>query len=108
MVRPGHMEGQQTTDSDYGLRLSYFSQWRIRPPAQGAALALDRYSASKSPVLYRPAKDAAGQRVGQDPLPGQLLPVPWIGGGTGDVLNVIVTDTDKSYPAGWIDHQAVE
>ena len=95
----------------YGLRFSYFSQWRIRPPAQGAALALDRYSASKSPVLYRPAKDAAGQRVGQDPLTGQLVPAPWIGayvGGTGDVLNGMVTDTDKSYPAGWIDHQPVE
>jgi len=96
---------------NYGLRFSYFSQWRIRPPAQGSALALERYSAAKSPVLYRPARDAAGQRVGQNPVTGEFVPAPWIGAyvpGTGDVLNGMVTDTAKDYPVGWINHQPVE
>jgi hypothetical protein len=34
---------------------------------------------TKAPVLYRPAKDASGKRVAQNPLTGALAPAPLIG-----------------------------
>jgi hypothetical protein len=95
----------------YGLRFSWFSPWRVRGRAEGAVLALERYDRAKVPVFFRPALDANGTRVGQNPITGELVPTPLIGAfvpGTGDPVNGMVLGTDTSYPDGFREHQPVQ
>jgi Carboxypeptidase regulatory-like domain/TonB-dependent Receptor Plug Domain len=101
---------------DYGLRLSYFSPWRLRDK-EGAAFALDRYDRSKAPVLYMPGCTVntttcsnANLRA-RNPLTGELLPRYFIGAyvpNTGDVINGIVVATDESYPDGFIEQEPLQ
>ena len=95
---------------DYGLRFSYFSPWRLREK-EGAAFDLKRYNPTKAPVFYRPALNAANQRVAQNSLNGQFAAAVFIGAyvpGTGDPINGMVLATDKDYPDGFIEHEPVQ
>ncbi len=95
---------------DYGMRFSYFSPWRLREK-EGAAFDLKRYNPAKAPVFYRPALNAANQRVAQNPLNGQFAAAVFIGAyvpGTGDPINGMVLATDPNYPDGFIEHEPVQ
>jgi hypothetical protein len=101
---------------DYGLRLSWFSPWRLRDK-EGASFALERYDRSKAPVLFRP-----GCAVNVTPCPnaelralnpqtGQLLPRYFIGAyvpNSGNVTNGMVLATDESYPDGFQEHEPLQ
>jgi hypothetical protein len=91
---------------DYGMRFNYFTQWRHHTK-KAAALALERYSASKSPQLYFPVTTPQGRRA-IDRRNGTILPAVFIGAfipGTGEVTNGSVTAADSSYPAGFRDQE---
>jgi hypothetical protein len=101
---------------DYGLRLSWFSPWRLRDK-EGASFALERYDRSKAPTLYRPGCAVnvtpcpnADLRA-LNPLNGQLLPRFFIGAyvpNTGNVTNGMVLATDESYPDGFQEHEPLQ
>ena len=95
---------------DYGLRFSYFSPWRLREK-EGSAFVLERYDPGKAPVLFRPALNAQGVRVGQNPVTGELVPAVFIGAyvpGTGDPINGMVMAADQGYPDGFMQHEPVQ
>jgi hypothetical protein len=76
---------------DYGLRLSHFTDYRLRNP-DGAALDLGRYDRARAAQLYRPALNG-NVRSAQHPVTGDFLPAVFIGAyapGAGDRLNGIV------------------
>jgi hypothetical protein len=96
---------------DYGIRFSWYNQMYPNNPGQQSVLALPLYSASKAPVLYRPAFGPDGKtRMAQNPLTGQFLPAPYIGAfvpGSGDPAPGGVLSGDKTYPRGFIDQQPI-
>lgn len=87
---------------DLGLRFSHM------PPSeeldhQAANFDPAFYSRSKAPALYLPARDAAGRRVAQDPVSGNLAIAPLIGlyvPGTGDPANGMVVGGVNGYAPG--------
>jgi hypothetical protein len=94
---------------DYGVRFSLY-----RPYAQENEVASsflpDRYSAAKAPVLFRPVRNAANQRVAQNPLTGELFPAAYIGAfvpNSGDYANGLVLDDGSVVDRGLMDHQGV-
>ncbi len=95
---------------EYGTRFTWYTPW-IQKNGIGAAFSFERYDASKSPVLYWPALDSSGKRVGRNPLTGELVPAVLIGAfvsGTGDTANGMVVASDKTYPQGWIEPQPIQ
>ena len=98
---------------DYGMRFSWFTPWQLRDDDlhEGAAFVLSRYDPKKAPLFYRPALDASGRRVAQDPLTGQFHPAPLIGAfvpGTGDPVNGQVRLTEPGVPNGFRDVEPVQ
>jgi hypothetical protein len=62
-----------------------------------------QFNLAAAPVLYRPAFNAAGQRVAQDPLTGSFAPTPLIGQyvpGSGNFANGMVVGGQNGYPNG--------
>lgn len=95
---------------DIGVRFVWYTPW-TQKDGTSAALALERYDASKAPKLYLPARDAGGNRVAQNPLTGELAITPLIGvyvPNSGNVVNGMVEGTDSSYPAGCKEQQPVQ
>jgi hypothetical protein len=95
---------------DYGVRFSWHTPQYPRYPGQQALMALGRYDASQAPVLYRPGLNAAGQRVGVNPLTGATVSQAFIGDfvpGSGNTAPGGVLSGDTTYPAGWISQQPV-
>ena len=95
---------------DYGFRFSWL------PPNHSArdnvaSFVPGLYSASKIPLLYRPAI-VNGVRVGQDPRNGQTVPAVLIGAlvpGTGDPYNgIVVASQTPSYPRGLINSRGLQ
>jgi hypothetical protein len=92
----------------YGARFSDFTWYHLREDQVGSALALDLYSAAKTPRQYVPAI-VNGVRVGRDPVSGATVPAQAIGAfvsGTGDPANGVMTNADivaGKYPQGWAD-----
>jgi Carboxypeptidase regulatory-like domain/TonB-dependent Receptor Plug Domain len=101
---------------DYGLRLSYFSPWRLRDK-EGAVFALDRYDRSKAPVLYLPGCAVNttpcpnAELRARNPLNDELPPRYLIGAfvpNTGNVINGMVLATDDGYPDGFIKQEPLQ
>lgn len=95
---------------DAGVRFYSFTPWRYTNEI-GSALSLERYNASRTPALYRPAIDPQGRRVAQNPLTGQFFPAPQIGAivpGSGDRLNGVVKVGDADYPVGFRERPPVQ
>jgi hypothetical protein len=95
----------------YGVRFSKNSPWNTYGPGVGAAFATDRFDPAKAPVFYRPALDAGGRRLAQNPLTGALAPAVYIGtfvSGVGDPANGMVLHNDASYPSGFMEARPVQ
>ena len=75
----------------------------------GATFQAAAYNLSQVPPLYRPALDANGNRVAQDPTTGQFFPEVYIGAFTApwDFTGSVLT-TDPGYPRGFRRQQAVQ
>ena len=97
----------------YGARFSNFTWYHLREDQIGSALALENYSAAKTPGQYVPAI-VNGVRVGRDPVSGATVPAQAIGAfvtGTGDPANGVMTNADivaGNYPQGWVDKAPVQ
>jgi hypothetical protein len=94
---------------DYGMRFSWYNSMYPNDPGQQSVLALDRYSASQAPILYKPALNGK-TRVALNPLTGQFLPAAYIGlfvPGTGNPAPGGVVSGDKTYSRGFINQQPV-
>jgi hypothetical protein len=78
---------------DYGIRLSRFTDFRLRSD-EGAALSLPDWNPGQIPAYYVPAINPANrQRVAQNPITGAFAPSPLIGTfvpNAGDRLNGMV------------------
>jgi hypothetical protein len=97
---------------DYGMRFTRYNALRIpeKYAGQAAILALERYDSKKAAVLYRPALNASGKRMAQNPLTGEFAPALMIGAfvpGSGDYAPGMVLNGDKSYPDGWTETKPV-
>ncbi|MBA3442354.1 MAG: TonB-dependent receptor [Pyrinomonadaceae bacterium] len=95
---------------DLGLRFSRYTFWQLRDK-EGASFFIDRYDRSRAPLLFRPALNASGGRVAQNPLTGELRPAVFIGAyvpGTGDPVNGMALATDPEFEAGFIKQQPVQ
>ncbi len=76
---------------DFGLRISRFTDYRLRNP-DGAALDLSRYNRANAARLFEPALNG-NTRVGRNPVTGAFVPAVLIGAyvpGAGNPLNGIV------------------
>jgi hypothetical protein len=90
------------------LTLELGARFSHQPPTSDENHALAEfdpglYSAAKAPALYRPTRDAAGNRVALDPLSGALAPAALIGlyvPGSGDPANGWAVAGKNGYPAG--------
>jgi hypothetical protein len=86
---------------DIGLRLYHI------PPTEDlhqnvSAMVPGQYVPANAPVLYRGARNAANQRVGQNPLTGELVSVNLIGQfvpGSGDFTNGMQIGGHNGFPA---------
>ena len=77
---------------DYGARF-YLIQPQYDEDLQTANFIPTRYVAADAPRLYRPGKDAAGNRIAIDPVTGQTLSSVYIGRivpNSGKLLNGVV------------------
>lgn len=90
---------------DYGLRFSWATPWAWQN-GFGSEFALGTYVPGQAPLLIVPAKDTNGNRVGQNPLTGALVPQALIGtfvAGTGNPLNGLITSGNPgSYPSAFM------
>ncbi len=71
----------------------YIIQPQYDEDLQTANFLPDRFNAADAPRLYRPGKDAAGNRVAVDPVTGQTLAAVYIGRivpNSGKLLNGVV------------------
>jgi hypothetical protein len=87
---------------DFGLRFSHMPPMQ-EIDRQAAGFDPKLYSASKTPVLYVPARDSLGRRVAQDPRTGAFAAAPLIGQyvpGTGDPANGMAIGGINGYPTG--------
>jgi hypothetical protein len=79
---------------DYGMRF-YWIQPQFDESSQTANFLFDQFRASDAPRLYRPSKDAKGNRIGIDPVTGQTVDATSIGRivpGTGKLANGVPTN----------------
>jgi outer membrane receptor protein involved in Fe transport len=93
---------------DYGVRFAWFQQ-EYQSSKLAAALSLDRYDRSKAPTFFRSTLQG-GQRVGVNPITGEIVPAVYIGAfvpNTGNPSNGMVIEGDPNYPRGFIDQQRV-
>jgi hypothetical protein len=95
---------------DYGMRFSIrWPDWV--PTGEVAAFDPQTWNASSRPVMYQPVLNGAGQRVGQNPLTGELVPAVMIGGlvpDSGNFVNGMVVGTDANYPRGFRENQGID
>jgi hypothetical protein len=94
----------------YGLRFAAFTNWNLEI-GTGAAYVPERRDPSKQSPLFRPALDANGRRVAQNPVTGQLSPAVYIGAfvpGVGNPFEGTVSTTDTSYPRDFLDGEPVQ
>jgi hypothetical protein len=94
----------------FGVRFLRSTPWHLQI-GRGAMFVAERYDASEMSPLFRPAVNASGARVGQNPITGQLVPAPLIGAfvpGVGDPFSGIVYSTDPGYENGFIDQQGIQ
>ena len=94
---------------DYGMRFAWATPWSIKD-GKSAGFALSRYDPSNAPLLYQPAFDSSGVRIGRNAATGQTVPQVLIGSfvpNSGNVLNGMVVGTDPTYPTGFMVQQPV-
>lgn len=94
---------------DYGMRFSIFTPQYERD-RYTSGFVPERFDPAKAGVLIRPVKNAAGARVGFNPITGQTVPAVLIGSlAAGDAANGMVSlRADKSYPAGLQNDRGVQ
>jgi hypothetical protein len=95
---------------NYGVRFMRSSPWHLQI-GRGVMFDAQHYDPSRMSPLFRPALNAAGARVGQNPVTGELVPAPLIGAfvpGVGDAFSGIVYSTDPGYEDGFIAQQGVQ
>jgi hypothetical protein len=95
---------------EYGMRFIRYTPW-LQRGQKGSAFSPERYDPSQVPLLYAPALDANGARVGKNPLTGATVPAALIGyfvPGTGNSANGLVVASDKTYPLGWIEQPPIQ
>lgn len=93
---------------DYGMRFSWSSPWRF-PAGDAAAFIAGRYDPRRAPQFIRPVRNAQNQRVGQNPITGQLVPAVLVGSfapNTGDPINGMVTAREAAYNNGFVSSTA--
>ena len=96
------------------LTLDYGMRFYLIPPQYDAALQTstflpDRFDPSRAVRLYRPTRDASGNRIGIDPVTGQTTAAVNIGKivpGSGDLLNGIV-QAGQGVPKGLMKNRGV-
>ena len=94
----------------YGLRLAAFTNWNLTV-GTGSAFVPSRYDPTKESPLFRPAFDANGNRVAQDPSTGQFFPAVYIGAfvpGVGEPFSGTVKSNDPSYARDYYDGRPVQ
>lgn len=95
-----------------GLRFSRYTPWRLRESdREGSILLLDSYDRSQAPLFYRPARNASGARVAQNPATGEFAPAVFIGAfvpGSGDPANGMVVANDPAVPSGFIEQEPIQ
>lgn len=95
---------------EYGIRFSRATPYRF-PEGDAAAFVFDNYDPARAPQLYLPVRNAAGQRVAQNPVTGELGPAVLIGAyvpDTGDPINGMVTAKDPQYRNGFTRQQPIQ
>ena len=95
---------------EYGVRFSWATPYQYTN-SNGAEFALGLYNPAQAPQLIRPVKDTVGNRVGQNPITGEIVPAVQIGAfvpGTGNPFNGLITSGTTSYPAGFREQYPVQ
>lgn len=95
---------------NYGLRFYYFTPWH-QANGLGLNFVPSDYNPSQAITLYRPAFNAQGQQVAEDPLTGQLYPQGFIGAivpGSGNLSNGLVSAKAAGAPSGFIYNRGVQ
>lgn len=97
---------------NYGLRFSYAGPWiPFQSEKEGASFAFSRYNPAQTPVFYRPALDAGGNRVSVNPVTGAFGSPTLIGAfvpNTGNVVNGMVVTGDSGYPLGFLNTPSIQ
>jgi hypothetical protein len=94
---------------DYGIRFTWFQPY-YQANGRAANWAIQRFDPAQTPLLYTPARNAAGQRVARNPLTGELRPAVAIGAivpNSGSAINGMVLTNDGNYPKSFMDNQGV-
>jgi hypothetical protein len=95
---------------DYGLRFNIIQPLHERD-GKYSGFVPDRFDFAQAAVLVRPVRNAAGQRVGQNPITGELLPAVLIGAiARGDPANgMVAAFQDKTgYPWALMETRGVQ
>jgi len=95
---------------DYGMRFNIVQPQHERD-GKFSGFVPDRFDFGRAAVLVRPVRNAAGQRVGQNPITGGLLPAVLIGAiAQGDPANgMVAAFQDKTgYPWALMDNRGVQ
>lgn len=94
---------------DLGVRFSKYVPY-AQENKVAAGFLPERYDPLRAPALFRPVRNAANQRVAQNPLTGELFPAVYIGAfvpGSGDTANGMVLDDGTVVDRGLLNHQGV-
>ena len=94
---------------DYGMR---FAIVEPQYDKHGRASSFDPafYDFSKAAILVQPIRDARGQRVGLNPVTGQMVSAPLIGSivGGNPLNGVVAANENKSYPRALYENRGVQ
>jgi hypothetical protein len=84
---------------DYGVRFSWVEP-QFERDGKASGFVPDRFDPGQSAVFVRPALNAAGQRVGYNPVTGQLVPAVLLGSiASGSPFNgMLVASQNPGYP----------
>ncbi len=95
-----------------GMRFTRWTPWRLREPdKEGSSLFLISMIRPALLLFFRPARNASGARVAQNPLTGAFVPAVFIGAfvpNTGDPANGLVLANDPSIPEGFIEQEPIQ
>lgn len=94
---------------DFGVRFSKYTPY-AQENKVAAGFMLDQFDPSRAPVLFRPVRNAANQRVAQNPLTGELFPAVYIGAfvpNSGNTANGMVLDDGSIVDRGLMNHQGL-
>lgn len=95
---------------NYGMRFYYSRPWH-QANDLGLNFLPSQFNPAQAVALYRPALDANGNRVAQDPSTGQLFPAGFIGAivpGSGNMANGLVSAKSPGVPSGFIYGRGVQ